>query len=149
MRLARVSILAGMLAVSLYGAPAFADSGPVIVVPGRPGVPVIVNGVDVSGAVIYGDWGLSRPGHGELIIDGPVVYAAPWTTGGYYPSAGHAPRYGRHEIEAPRRPRPSTSFSRSWSAEPDTTRPVTEYPPFNPPPVILAPQSAPPRAGHR
>jgi hypothetical protein len=147
---ARVPIFAGMLAVSLYGAPAFADSGPVIVVPGRPGVPVIVNGIDVSGAVIYGDWGLSRPGHGELIIEGPVVYTAPWIAGAYYPSAGHAPRYGRLEIEPPpqRRPRSSTSFSRSWSAEPDP-RPVTEYPPFNPPPVILAPRPEHRRPGHR
>jgi hypothetical protein len=151
MHLARVPILAGMFAVSLCGAPAFAGSGPVIVVPGRPGVPVMVDGVDVSGAVIYGDWGLARPGHGQLIIEGPVVYTAPWIARGYYPSAGHAPRYGRLEIEPPpqRRPRPSTSFSRSWSAEPDTTRPVTEYPPFNPPPVIVAPQPALPRARHR
>jgi hypothetical protein len=141
MRLPRVAISAGMLALALCGV-ALADSGPVIVVPGRPGVPVIVNGVDVSGAVVYGDWGLARPGHGDIIVDGPVMYAAPWITGGYYPSAGHAPRYGRHEIEPPasRRPRPATGFTRSWSTESDTTRPVTEYPPFNPPPVIMAPR---------
>lgn len=139
-----------MLALSWCGV-ALADSGPAIVVPGRPGVPVIVNGIDVSGAVVYGDWGLARPGHGEIVIDGPVAYAAPWMTGGYYPSAGHAPRYGRHEVEPPaqRRPRPSTSFTRSWSTESDTTRPVTEYPPFNPPPVIMAPRQPHSPSRHR
>lgn len=141
MRLARLVISAGMLALSLSGV-ALAEGGPVIVVPGRPGVPVMIDGVDASGAVIYGDWGLARPGHGQIMIDGPVVYAAPWVTGGYYPSAGHAPRYGRLEIEppAPRRPRPSASYTRSWSTGSDTTRPVTDYPPFNPPPVIMAPR---------
>ena len=150
MRLPRVTISAGMLALSWCGV-ALADSGPAIVVPGRPGVPVIVNGIDVSGAVVYGDWGLARPGHGEIVIDGPVAYAAPWMTGGYYPSAGHAPRYGRHEVEPPaqRRPRPSTSFTRSWSTESDTTRPVTEYPPFNPPPVIMAPRQPHSPSRHR
>jgi hypothetical protein len=137
----RLSV-ATVLAVSLYGAAAFAGSGPVIVVPGRPGVPVMIDGVDATGAVVYGDWGLARPGHGQIIIEGPVSYAAPWVTGGYYPSAGHAPRYGRHEIEPPaqRRPRPSTSFTRTWTAEPDPTQPVTQYPPFNPPAVIMAPR---------
>jgi len=150
MRLPRVTISAGMLALSWCGV-ALADSGPAIVVPGRPGVPVIVNGIDVSGAVVYGDWGLARPGHGEIVIDGPVAYAAPWVTGGYYPSAGHTPRYGRHEVEPPaqRRPRPSTSFTRSWSTESDTTRPVTEYPPFNPPPVIMAPRQPHSPSRHR
>ena len=141
MRRVVVSGLAALLAVALHGADARAgDTGPVIVIPGRAGVPVMLDGVDISGAVVYGDWGLGRSGHGPIIVDGPVAYAAPDSTRGYYPSAGHAPRYGRHEVETPRRgPRPSTEYSRSWTAEPDTTRPVTEYPPFNPPAVIMAP----------
>ena len=145
----RLSVTA-VLAVSLYGAAAFAGSGPVIVVPGKPGVPVMIDGVDATGAVVYGDWGLARPGHGEIIIEGPVSYATPWVTGGYYPSAGHAPRYGRHEIEPPaqRRPRPSTSFTRTWTAEPDPAQPVTQYPPFNPPAVIMAPREKPQRRQH-
>jgi hypothetical protein len=102
----------------------------------------MIDGVDASGAVVYGDWGLARPGHGQIVIDGPVSYVGPWSTGGYYPSAGHAPRYGRLEIEPPaqRRARPSAGYTRSWSTESDTTRAVTEYPPFNPPAVILAPR---------
>ena len=136
-----VSRLAAVLAVSLYGAAAHAQTGPVVVIPGRAGVPVTVNGVDVSGAVIYGDWGLARPGHGELIVEGPVAYAAPWSARGYFPSAGHAPRYGRDEVEpVRRRGRPDTSYSRTWGAESDRSRPVTEYPPFNPPAVIMAPR---------
>ena len=148
MRLATSAVIV-LLAVSFGGA-ALAQSGPVIVVPGRPGVPVMIDGVDVSGAVVYGDWGLSRPRHGAIIVDGPVSYVGPWSTGGYYPSAGHAPRYGRLEIEPPpaRRPRPSTEYTRSWSAGSDTARPVTEYPPFNPPPVIMAPREPHQRQQH-
>ncbi len=149
MRLARSAIVA-LLAASFSGA-AFAEgTGPVIVVPGRPGVPVMIDGVDVSGAVVYGDWGLARPGHGQIIIDGPVSLVAPWHTGGYYPSAGHAPRYGRLEVEPPpqRRPRPSTDYSSTWSSGSDTTQPVTEYPPFNPPPVIMAPREPQRRRHH-
>jgi hypothetical protein len=141
MRLASSTVIAAVLVALSRGA-AFAEgSGPVIVVPGRPGVPVMIDGVDVSGAVVYGDWGLSRPG-GRIIIDGPVSYVGPWSTGGYYPATGHAPRYGRLEVETstPRRPRPSTEYSRTWSSGSDTTQPVTTYPPFNPPPVIMAPR---------
>jgi hypothetical protein len=117
-----------------------AQTGPVIVVPGKPGVPVLINGVIVDGAVVYGDWGLARPGHGQIIIEGPVslpeYYAAP----GYFPKSGRKPRYGRHEIEPPPRPRGSTSYHRAWSAGSDPTAPVTQYPPFDPPPVIVAPR---------
>lgn len=140
MRLRSVAFASTLLALSLCGGVASADeTGPVIVVPGRPGVPVIINGVDVTGAVIYGDWGLARPGHGALLIRGPVAYPAPWAPGGYYPATGRPPRYGRDEVEPPPHPRPPTGYSRSWTTGPDTTQPVTQYPPFNPPPVIMAP----------
>ncbi len=121
------------------------DGGPVIVVPGKAGVPVIINGRDVTWAVIYGDWGLKRPGAGDLIIEGGgPTYPGAWP-GGYYPSSGRRPAYGRKEIEplVGRRPlRPAPTYYRSWSAEsaPGT---VTEYPPVEPPPVILAPRPAP------
>jgi len=42
---------------------AFADGGFEIVIPGRPGVPVIINGVDASYAVVEGDWGLAKRIH--------------------------------------------------------------------------------------
>ena len=121
---------------------AHAQTGPVIVVPGRPGVPVTIDGVIVDGAVVYGDWGLARPGHGRILIEGPVAFMASWDARGYFPATGRAPRSGRYEIEppAPRRPRASTSFHRDWSIGSDPRIPVTEYPPFDPPPVVLAPR---------
>jgi hypothetical protein len=120
--------------------PARAQTGPVIVIPGKAGVPVMINGVIADGAVVYGDWGLARPGHGELVIEGPVAFAAAWDERGYYPATGRVPRVGRHEIDSRKiRPR-QTSFRRDWSAASEFRVPVTEYPPFDPPPVILAPR---------
>jgi hypothetical protein len=133
-----------LCAASLVGAaPARAQTGPVIVVPGKPGVPVVIDGLIADGAVVYGDWGLAKPNNAGLIIEGPVAYAAPAAAGspGYFPATGHQPRYGRLEIEPPaRRARADTSFHREWSVESEFRKPVTEYPPFNPPPVILAPR---------
>lgn len=134
-------LLFTFFAVALHGAAvAHAQMGPVIVVPGRPGVPVMIDGVDATGAIVYGDWGLARPGHGRIIIEGPVYVPGPWHVGGYYPSAGHAPRYGRLEIEPRPRPRAPTDYHRSWSTQSDMSRPATTYPPFNPPEVIVAPR---------
>jgi hypothetical protein len=118
------------------------DGGPVIVVPGKAGVPVIINGRDVSWAVIYGDWGLKRPGAGDLIIEGAGPIDPQAGPGGYYPATGRPPAYGRKEIEplVGRRPlRPAPTYYRTWSAEP-ASDPVTEYPPFQPPPVVIAPR---------
>ena len=142
MRFARPFIAA--LGVLVCAASAHAQTGPVVVIPGKPGVPVTINGVIVDGAVVYGDWGLARPGHGDLAIEGPVTFAAPWDARGYFPATGRMPRSGRHEIESKRlRPR-STNFHRQWGIESNFNAPVTEYPPFDPPPVIVTP-----RRGHR
>src|SRR5215213_3325121 len=94
-------VLAALCAASL-AAPARAQTGPVIAIPGKLGVPVIVNGVIADGAVIWGDWGLARPGHGELVIEGPIAFSAPLDQRGYYPATGRMPRIGRYEIEPPR-----------------------------------------------
>lgn len=142
MRVGHELFLAAVCAACVVGAvPAHAQTGPVIVIPGKLGVPVTINGVIVDGAVVYGDWGLARPGHGELVIEGPVAFAAPWDQRSYYPATGRMPRLGRHEVEPPkgRRARP-TSFRRDWSIESEFRPPVTEYPPFDPPPVIMAPR---------
>lgn len=137
MRVARPFFVA--LGVLVGAACAHAQTGPVIVVPGKAGVPVIVNGVVVDGALIYGDWGLARARHGDLVIEGPVAYSAPWDSRGYFPATGRMPRSGRHEIE-PKHQRPrATSFRRDWGIESNFNAPVTEYPPFDPPPVIVAP----------
>lgn len=120
-------------------APARADHLPVIAVPGRAGTAVIIEGYGANGAVIYGDYGLYRPGHVPTIIEGPIHAPLAHSQGGYYPSLGVAPRLGRHEIEPRmRRARPARDYSRSWSAG-SGGGPVTEYPPFDPPEVILAP----------
>lgn len=117
-----------------------AQTGPVIVIPGKAGVPTIINGVIVDGAVVYGDWGLARPGHGQIIIEGPVGFAHDWNSRDYFPATGHRPRVGRYEVEPAPRRRGSTDFHRTWSIQSDPARPVTIYPPFDPPPVILAPR---------
>ena len=119
---------------------AHAQTGPVIAIPGKVGVPVTMNGVIVDGAVIWGDWGLARPTYG-VVVDGVVEFAEPpQDSRDYYPKTGRKPRVGRQEVEPKhRRPTP-TSYRRDWSSQSDFSRPVTEYPPFDPPPVILAPR---------
>lgn len=121
--------------------PALAGGGFDIVIPGRPGVPIIINGIDASYAVVEGAWGL---GKGEqvqpTIYGGRYVDPAP-NVGRYYPSAGHVPAYGRLEIEPPanrRLPQPAESYHQSWSAQ--SNPPVQTDVPFYPPPIIVAPQ---------
>jgi hypothetical protein len=124
--------------------PALAD-GFDIVIPGRPGVPIIVNGQDVSYAVIEGAWGL---GHGYYVQ--PTVYGGRYidpepNVGHYYPSAGSLPAYGRLEIEPPanrRLPKPAESFHQSWISQSAPPLPqAVPVVPFYPPPVIEAPQN--------
>jgi hypothetical protein len=119
---------------ALASAPARAEGeGPVVVIPSRPGVPVIINGRDASYAVVEGDWGLSRPGAGIVtVIGGSPVLPNPVYTrrNSYHPKYGRAPERGRNEIEpaADRAlPDPAESFSRSWSTSSDVT-PVNDAP---------------------
>jgi hypothetical protein len=136
--------LAILIATTL---PAFAGGagGFDIVIPGRPGVPIIINGIDASYAVVEGQWGL---GKGEQVQ--PTVYGGRYidpqpNVGHYYPSAGHLPGYGRLEIQPPanrKLPQPAESYHQSWSAQsapPAPQAPQAEIP-FYPPPVIVAPQ---------
>ena len=98
------------------------NSGPVIVIPSRPGVPVVLYGRDVSYVVVEGDWGLSRPGHMAPNIVGyapPVGDRASPRRGVNYPRYGVAPPRGRNEVEPPpdrQLPEPAESYSRSWGA---------------------------------
>jgi hypothetical protein len=146
-----VGVLGGLV---LGGASALAaDSGPVIVLPGRHGLPVLINGVDVTGAVVEGDWGLYSP---HMVR--PTIIPAPWLIpwrgylspyylsrngqDGYYPALGREPGYGRHEIEPPadrRLPPPAKSFHRSWSSHSDPL-PASLDPPA---PLIVSPEIYP------
>ena len=121
---------------------AFAGGGFDIVIPGRPGVPIIINGIDASYAVVEGEWGLGR---GEQVQ--PTIYGGRYVdlgprVGHYYPSAGRVPGYGRLEIEPPanrKLPPRAESYHQSWSAQ-SAPLPAQIDPPYYPPPVIYAPQ---------
>jgi hypothetical protein len=142
MRAGLWSLLASLGAAFALAQPACAQTGPVIVIPGKPGLPVIMNGLIVDGAVVYGDWGLAKPNNAGLIIVGPLGYAPPDVSPGYFPATGHLPKVGRQEVEPPvrARPRVNTNYYRDWSIGSEFNKPVTEYPPFDPPQVIEAPR---------
>lgn len=121
---------------------ACADSGGVIAVPGKRGVPVFINGRNATFAMVEGDWGLARGIHVQpSVYGGWDDYVGP-PVGHYYPSSGRRPGYGRLEIQpsANRQlPQPAQSVNRSWSAE---SAPPAFHPdivPAYPPPVIVAP----------
>jgi len=144
------SILAFLLAAT---SSALAQSGPQVVIPNRSDVPIIINGVDASFAVVEGDWGLARSIHVQ-----PTVYGGrpvePLYVGRYFPSAGSSPGYGRLEIEPPPRRRASTHYHRSWNAQ---SEPPREPPPSSPLMIQASPngpsqdlydRSAPRRRGY-
>ena len=122
-----MALVVALASFALAPAPARADSGPVIVIPSRPGVPVIINGRDASYAVVEGDWGLSRPGAVPVTVIGgsPVLPNEVYRQRNpYTPKYGRAPDRGRNEVEPPADralPEPAESFSRSWSTSSDPT----------------------------
>lgn len=97
------------------------DTGPVFVVPSRPGVPIAINGRDASWHVVEGDIGLARPGHLTPVIIGggrPLPPRWSYDRNPYYPRYGLAPPRGRYEVDpGPDRPmpEPAENYSRSWS----------------------------------
>jgi len=143
MRFGSLSLMVAFL--TGLSASAFAE-GFEIVVPGRPDVPIVVNGIDVSYAVLEGSFGLGKGVNNQPTIYGgrPVPPEPP--VGHYYPTLGLKPAYGRLEIEPPtnrKLPQPAESYHQSWSAQsapnpPTLPNPQTEIPLY-PPPVILAP----------
>lgn len=145
--LATAILIATSLSVS-------ANDGFSIVIPGRAGVPIMINGVDASYAVVEGDWGLARRVHVQPTIYGGRYIDGQPRVGHYYPSAGRRPGYGRLEIEPPphRKPPPrAESFHQSWSAE--SAPPAQPQVPLYPPMVIEAPRgdfgASGPRHFHR
>jgi hypothetical protein len=112
------------------------------VIPGRLGVPVIINGLDASYAVIEGEFGLGKGYQVSKTIYGAHPIAPEPPVGHYYPSLGLRPAYGRLEIEPPsnrKLPQPAESYYRSWSAQSAPLPPQTDVPP-NPPPIVIAPE---------
>ena len=126
------------------------NSGPVIVIPTRRDVPVVLYGRDVSYVVVESDWGLARPGHMAPNIVGyapPVGDRASPRRGVNYPRYGVAPPRGRNEVEPPpdrQLAEPAESYSRTWGASSaDVQRPA--HMPTNPRPIdpYYAPAQAP------
>ena len=120
-----------------------AETGPVIVIPGRPGVPVIVDGRDISYSVVEGDWGLGRPSQTEPVVIYRFGRPTQFGPSGahYFPSVGQAPRVGRKEIDVPTPPQTPQSYIRSWGTQSDPT-PATSPTPLAMPPMIVAPQGS-------
>ena len=134
------------------GSAAFAE-GFEIVVPGRPGVPVMMNGIDASYPVIEGGYGLGEGVNNQPTIYGGRVIPPEPEVGHYYPTLGLKPAYGRLEIEPPANrplPKPAESFHQFWGAQsapnPPTQPNAQAQVPIYPPPVIMAP---PEGDGHR
>src|SRR6201996_2117079 len=147
MRVGSTSLASTLLLVASIGTalPACAGEGFDIVIPGRAGVPIIINGVDASYSVVEGEFGLGRGYHSQPTVYGGRYVDLEPNVGHYYPSLGHKPGYGRLEIEPPPNralPKPAESFHQSWSAEsapPPKVVPPPQDVPFYPPPVIAAP----------
>jgi len=139
----------GLILAGAAGALAGADTEPVIVVPGRPGVPIIVDGQDVRGAVIEGEWGLARGHTGLTIIRprGPIyqgyagrsMFAPPVQPAGrFFPGTGRVPRVGRDEVIPPaNRPLPpkAENFERNFKVESQPLPADNQQPPYPMPPV--------------
>ncbi len=131
------------LLLAVTASPALAQREPEIVIPGRPGVPVMINGIDASWGVVEGEFGLDRPGMvAPTVIYRPLLISVPENVPGYYPRDGRKPGYGRLEIVPPpdrSLPPPAPTYFRSWSSQ-SAPGPVTDYPPYPVPPVVVTPQ---------
>ena len=147
MRIAPAAVLLVMTV-----SPAFAQREPQIVIPGRPDVPVIINGVDARWGVVEGEFGLDRPGLvAPTVIYRPLLLpaAAPEEVPGYFPRLGRRPGYGRLEIVPPSdapKPRPAPTYYRRWSSQ-SGSAPATIYQEYSMPPVVVEPRHG--RYGNR
>ena len=124
---------------------ALASEGFDLVIPGRPGVPILLYGVDISYAVVEGSFGLGKGVQNQPTVFGGRYVDLEPNVGHYYPSMGLRPGYGRLGIEPPanrKLPRPAASYHQSWSAQsaPQPAQPAQPEVPLYPPPVIVAPR---------
>lgn len=132
-----IAVLGGLMHSAAVKA---SETGPVIVIPGRAGVPVIINGVDASYAVVEGDWGLARPSQTDPRIIFRYGYPPHPYAGAshYFPGGGPMPKVGRKEVDAPRPPEQQEGYIRSWNARSNPT-PATSPTDYEMPPVVVAP----------
>jgi hypothetical protein len=142
------------LAAILIGLPAtaLAAGGFEVVIPGRPGVPIIINGIDASYTVVEGEWGLAKGVHVQPTIYGGryIPERQPPEVGHYYPTMGLRPGYGRLEVEPPANrkvPQPAESYYRSWGAQSAPLPPQMDIP-ADPPAIIVAPEIGGDRRHH-
>jgi hypothetical protein len=135
-----------------------AEGAPVFVIPGRTPGPIVINQYDARWAVVEGDFGLSRPGHGtQIVIGGRYVGPRRQVIRSYYPTSSQKPELGRHEIEPSSNrelPKPAEDFSRNWSTKSSEPVPPADLPnpnagpegvPANPP-IVVVPQIGPRRS---
>jgi hypothetical protein len=130
------------LLLTVIGSPVLAQRAPEIVIPGKAGVPVMINGIDASYGIVEGEFGLDRPGlfaptvvYRPLLLSSYPGAAVP----GYYPKDGKRPGYGRLEIIPPANrvlPPPAPTYYRSWSSSSGNSAPVTIMPPNYPMPNV-------------
>jgi len=123
----------GALLLVVTAAPVLAQRAPVIVIPGKAGVPVYINGIDASYGVVEGEFGLDRPGlMTPTVVYRPIVVSVPTRPPAYHPEDGRRPGYGRLEIVPPAdrpQPPPAPTYFRDWSAG-SPPGPVTETPSY-------------------
>ena len=89
-----------------------------------------------DGAVVYGDWGLYRPGAIVPFVEGPYAVAVPRYGIGYFPTNRYDP--AAYRSPPARRPIPAEPWFQSWGAQSDSA-PATIATPFEGPSVIYAP----------
>jgi hypothetical protein len=139
------------LLLAVTASPALAQREPQIVIPGKRGVPVIINGIDASWGVVVGEFGLDRPGEmSPVVIYQPLLVSVPYVVPGYYPKTGKKPGYGRLEIAPPPNqppPPPAPTYFRSWSSQ-SAPGPVTDYAPYPMPSVVVEPNFGRRDRGH-
>lgn len=94
-----------------------------------------------DGVIVYGDWGLYRPGAIVPFAEGPYpyIYAAPRDhTGSYFPTNLHDPAAYRTPIRRDPVPIPAEPWYRQWGVQSDPA-PATIPTPYEGPAVIYAP----------
>jgi hypothetical protein len=128
------------LLLAVTASPALAQREPEIVIPGKAGVPVYINGIDASFGIVEGEFGLDRHGlMAPTVVYRPLLISNPMQVPGYYPKNGKRPGYGRLEIIPPpnrRLPPPAPTYYRSWSSSSGASEPVTIMPPNYPMPNV-------------